>query len=315
MRFRSIFAAVLGILTLAVASARGDETAPPAPVQPTPVPPMFTHPVAASAAPVCDVYLTPFMVIGNDNTLDWVGKAVQQNLLTDLARAKLHPLGADKAITNASDAQAAAKAAGAKFLISGSYQVADQQVRFNGQVIDAATGNVVGGISTTGAIRDLFKMEDALSSQAIQQVGPLVAGNNNPSPAPMAAPAAPAPAGAPPVIVQIVQPPQAPAGPAVTTKYQGSALEQYVSSNRSPSTDYSQSALDAGGAGGENFAATPGNSYNADSGNNGLFGGNGYSGFGFGYGFGLFYPLPPYGRYGYGTDGHRSHRSGDTPQH
>jgi hypothetical protein len=28
----------------------------------------------------------------------------------------------------------------------------------------------------------------------------------------------------------------------------------------------------------------------------------------------LFYPLPPYGKYGYGTDGHHHHH-GDTPEH
>ena len=43
-----------------------------------------------------------------------------------------------------------------------------------------------------------------------------------------------------------------------------------------------------------------------------------YSGYGFGYGLGLFYPLPPYSKYGYGTDGHQYHHDrdhGDTPSH
>src|SRR5277367_4736901 len=146
MRTQSIFAAVMSAMLLSMPAVYADS--------PTP-------------QPACDVYLTPFTPLGNDNSLDWVGKAVQQNLITDLARAQLHPLGSDKPITNVADAQAAARAAGAKYLISGTYQVSDQQVRFNGQVIDPVTGNVLGGISTTGAIRDLFKMEDALSSQAV----------------------------------------------------------------------------------------------------------------------------------------------------
>lgn len=291
MRNRTLSAAMLGIMALAGSNLLADPTTQPAAVQP---------------APVCDVYLTPFTAIGNDKTLDWVGKAVQQNLLTDLARAKLHPLGAEKAIENGADAQAAARAAGAKYLIAGSYQVADQQVRFNGQVIDAATGNVLGGISTTGAIRDLFTMEDALSTQAVQQLGQLANANNKPAVAP--AGAAPAPAVQPPVIVQIVQPPAA--APVVATKYQGSALEQYVNTNRNPSADYSQPPLDS--QANDNFASTPGTSYNVDVGL--------YSGYGFGYGFGMFYPLPPYGKYGYGTDGHKFHRDrdhdhGDTPTH
>jgi len=293
MRYRSICAAVLGIITLAGANLLADPAAQPA----------GPAPQAAQPAPVCDVYLIPFTPLGNDNSLDWVGKAVQQNLLTDLARAKLHPLGSDKPIANSSDAQAAARAAGAKYLITGTYQVADQQLRFNGQVIDPTTGNVLGGISTTGAVRDLFALEDALSSQAVQQLAQLpgFANANNKLVAGAPAPAAAPPV--PPVVVQIVQPP---ATPAIGTKYQGSALEQYVNSNRNPSADYSQppdiSADD-------NYASTPGNNYNVDFGTT-------YSGYGlgYGYGFGLFYPLPPYGKYGYGTDGHHHHH-GDTPEH
>jgi TolB-like protein len=199
MRYPTICAAVLGIATLTASNLRA---AGPA-----------TQPVAA--AQVCDVYLTPFTALSNDNTLDWMGKAVEQNLLTDLARAKLHPLAADKPLANTADAQAAAKAAGAKYLIAGSYQVADQQVRFNAQLIDAGTGNVLGGISTTGAVRDLFTMEDALSSQALQQLGQLpglaVANNKPVAPAPAAPAAAPVAAAQPPVVVQIIQAPPAPA--------------------------------------------------------------------------------------------------------
>ncbi len=269
-----------------------------------------TPPVAA--AQTCDVYLTPFTAISNDNSLDWMGKAVEQNLLTDLARAKLHPQAADKPLANPADAQAAAKAAGAKYLIAGSYQVADQQVRFNAQLIDAGTGNVLGGISTTGAVRDLFTMEDALSSQALQQLGQLpglVVANNKPV-AP--APAVPAAAAQPPVVVQIVQAPAAPApAPVATTRYQGSALEQYVNANRNPSSDYSQPPLDS--QLNDNFASTPGTSYNAGF---GIDAGTVYSGYGLGYGYGFgpgfVYSLPPYGRYGYGTTGHIHRTNGNT---
>jgi TolB-like protein len=264
----------------------------------------------------CDVYLTPFTSLGGDNTLDWVGKAVQQNLLTDLARTKLHPSGSDKPLSNA-DAQASARAMGAKYLISGSYQVADQQLRFNGQIIDAGTGNVLGGISATGAVRDLFAMEDQLSSQAIQQLGNLAGGganagggggggggnavaNNKPGVA--GAPAAPV-AAQPPVVVQIVQP----AAAAPVVRYHGSALEQYVNSNRNPSADYSQPPLDS--QLNDNFASTPGSNYNAGYDNQYPYG----YGLGLGnFGFGFVYTLPPYGRFGYGTDGQHHHDHGST---
>jgi TolB-like protein len=231
--------------------------------------------------PACDVYLTPFTALGGDNSLDWAGKAVAQNLLTDLVRSKFHPLAADKALPTTADAQAAAKAAGAKFLITGTYQTAELQVRFNGQIFDVATGNVVGALTATGSPRDLFALEDSLSAQAIAQLTqqPAVVRNNKP--------AGPVPAAlAPAVVVQVIQPPavaQAGAG----SSYQGSALQDYVDSNRTPSTDYSQQVQDA------QDRDTYG-SYNF--GNGGFYNGGFYSpylgGYGIGsYGFGLVYSV------------------------
>lgn len=187
--------------------------------------------------PSCDVYVTPFTALGGDNSLEWAGKAVSQNLLTDLAQAKFHPLEADKALPNSADAQAAAKAAGAKFLIIGTYQTVQMQVRFTGQILDLASGNVVGGLSATGSPRDLFALEDSLSAQAIAQLNPAPAAQAAIAKNKPAAPATPAPAAvAPPqVVVQIVQP-----APANQGSYQGSALQDYVDSNRTPSSDYAQ---------------------------------------------------------------------------
>jgi len=302
MRHQTLYATVIVAVLLRVSAVHADSAAP----QPA---------NSSGPQPSCDVYLTPFTPLVSDNSLDWVGKAVQQNLLTDLARANYHPLGSDKPIATTADAQAAAKAAGAKFLISGTYQVADQQVRFTGQLIDAGNGNVLGGISTTGAMRDLFKMEDALSSQAVQQLGqhaaaPAVARNPPGKPAAQAPAAPAAPPANPPVVVQIVQPP-APGGVAAApTRYQGSALEQYVNANRTPSSDYNTSSSGLDNSAGDNFASTPGQNYNV-----GFTSGFGY-GYGFAYGYGLSfgYPLPPYGRYGYGTDG-RMHHHSDLVEH
>jgi TolB-like protein len=193
------------------------------------------------SSPTGDVYLLPFAAIGGDTRLDWAGKAVQQNLLTDLARARLHPAAADQPIASA-DAQASAKAAGARYLITGTYQTTDQLLRFNGQILDVATGNVLGGITATGAERDLFSMEDSLSAQAIQQLSRLpgiVAGQDL---ANAQRPAAQVPPALQPAAVAILlQPPAAAAG----SSYDGSALQQYVDSNRTPSNDFEQQLQDA----------------------------------------------------------------------
>jgi TolB-like protein len=251
-----------------------------------------TQPVVPSTQPAAaDLYLIPFSPLGGDNSLDWAGKAVQQNLLTDLARAKLHVVPADKPITSTADAQTAARAVGAKTIITGTYQVADTLVRFNGQILDTVTGNVLGGISATGAPRDLFTMEDALSAQALQQLLPrnAVAANNKP-----AAPVAPALQ--PPIVIQVIQPP-AVAQIGTSSSYEGSALQQYVDSNRTPSTDYAQQAQDA------QDRDTFGFNYTTAYGS--YLGGIGY-GYGYGLGYGVIYTVSPAGyHHGFGhTDHH-----------
>jgi len=198
-----------------------------------------TQPAAASSP---DLLILPFTALGKDNSLDWAGRGVQQNLLTDLARGKLRVMAADKSYPGTTEAQAAARAVGARLLLTGTYQVNDTLVRFNGQIIDVASGNVLGGISATGAIRDLFSMEDALSTQAVQQLSQLPGANAvaiAKAPGNVLAPNAPA---APQVVVQVIQPPAAAPmnQPMNQPGYQGSALQQYVDSDRTPSTDYAQ---------------------------------------------------------------------------
>jgi TolB-like protein len=246
-----------------------------------------TQPAAVQTA---DVYLIPFSPLGGDTTLDWAGKAVQQNLLTDLARAKLSVAASDKPIDNIADAKAAAKTAGAKFVITGTYQVADTQVRFNGQVLDTATGNVIGGISATGAPRDLFSMEDALSAQALQQLKQLPAvANNKAAGQPVTV------AAQPPIVVQLVQP--AVVQPGTSSSYQGSDLQAYVNSDRTPSTDFNQQTQNSQDRntydyGYNNSVYTP------------FYGGFGY---GIGYGYGLIYSVSPGYHYGSGYVDHHRH--------
>jgi TolB-like protein len=256
--------------------------------------------------PACDVYLTPFTALGGDNSLDWAGKGVEQNLLSDLANAKFHPLAADKA----TDAQAEAKSAGAKFLITGTYQTIELQVRFNGQVIDLASGNVIGGLSATGSPRDLFSLEDALSAQALAALKPTAVAANK-------KPAAPLPAAlAPAAVAQVVNPP-AVIAPGGASSYQGSALQAYVDSNRTPSTDYAQQVQDA------QDRDTNGSIYGSSFGFGGYGAGYasfgsaygesafGYPGLGFGFGgrgYGVFYSVQSGGSFGGFGIGHSSGR-------
>jgi TolB-like protein len=240
-----------------------------------------TQPAVPATQPVCDVYIAPFSALG-DNSLEWAGKAVSQNLLTDLARRGYHPLEGDKP-QNSTDALTAGKAVNAKYLITGTYQTLELQVRFNGQIVDVNTGNVVGGMSVTGSPRDLFALEDSLSAQAINQLSQVGLAGTVVKPA---LPVAPGVAAPQPALAQLIQPP-AVAAPNAGTSYEGSALQAYVDSNRTPSVEFAQQVQNA-----------------QDQMDNGWqYGDSPYFYGGYGYGIGVYVGVP-YGGYGYGNGFH-----------
>lgn len=100
----------------------------------------------------------------------WVGKAVQQNVFTDvIQRTHAHadaatgdpPVNNDEALRRARDANA-------QFAVTGDVQSAGNDLRITGQVIDVASGNVIGGIKATGRAADLFPLEDSVAAQVLQ---------------------------------------------------------------------------------------------------------------------------------------------------
>lgn len=172
-----------------------------------------------TTAPVVDVLVLPFTALGNQPTAAWIPRAVQQNLMADLARGRFHPAQQQQSPIDAAAARAAGRAVGARYVIFGTYQSVDLMLRFDGQVLEVKSGNIVGGLSETAAPRDLFSLEDSLSNQAVQTLRRLTA----PSPATPAVAAAPA---------------SPPARPIYVRPYQGSELQAYINANRTPSTDY-----------------------------------------------------------------------------
>ena len=119
----------------------------------------------AYAAGPAKVLLLPFDSAGPAEK-QWISKALQQNLLAELSRVNsVEPvLGAQ--VANTIDAALkAAQDAGAQFVVFGSYQAIDADLRMTGQVIDVATKQPVAGLKSTGTQRDLFGMEDVIANQ------------------------------------------------------------------------------------------------------------------------------------------------------
>jgi TolB-like protein len=113
------------------------------------------------------VLIVPFRPIGNTSGHEWVGSAIQENLITQAAgdtavqaMAMSEPLNG-----GGPEAVAAAKNAGATLVVFGTYEISDSQIRVNGQIVDVNYGRALGTLKVTGAITDLFKIEDTLSSQ------------------------------------------------------------------------------------------------------------------------------------------------------
>lgn len=103
----------------------------------------------------------------------WVGKAVQQDLLTDLTQGTTTRVSAPANATPAADSDEALKAgrdAGASIVVYGQAQNIGKTVRLSGQVLDLTTGKAIGALKATGPSDELFHLEDALAGQVFMSL-------------------------------------------------------------------------------------------------------------------------------------------------
>jgi len=113
------------------------------------------------------VLIVPFRQVGNTTSHEWVASAIQENLMTQAAGdTSVQAIGMSGPLNGGGpEAMAAAKNAGAALVVFGTYEISDSQLRFNGQIQDVNYGRTLATLKATGAITDLFKIEDTLSSQ------------------------------------------------------------------------------------------------------------------------------------------------------
>jgi len=128
--------------------------------------------VPARAAEV-KVAVLPFDVLG-DAGHEWVGRAMQDSLASAVQNARgisavLLPVVSP---TDANSALAAARTAGADFVIFGSIQFVDDQMRISGHVTAVASGQNIGSLSSDSNLRDLFVVEDSLAHRAGVLISP-----------------------------------------------------------------------------------------------------------------------------------------------
>lgn len=126
-------------------------------------------------APQPQVMVFAFTSTGQ-KTEPWIAKAIEGNLIAELARGgSLQPDVAPVSESQTTDAVGQAREHGADYVIVGSYQTIDDELRATGEVIATADGRVLGGLTATGAMRDLFNIEDTLALQAKRLLVPSAA--------------------------------------------------------------------------------------------------------------------------------------------
>jgi TolB-like protein len=105
----------------------------------------------------------------------WIAKSLQSSLVAELTRQGVAPVAWPQPMADAAAALNLARAQGAAYVILGSTQTVDTDIRVTGQIINVATGQVTGGLKSTGAIRDIFAVQDELAAQVQSSIAAQVA--------------------------------------------------------------------------------------------------------------------------------------------
>jgi TolB-like protein len=158
--------AVTALLTTAVFA---EPTTAPA----TAVPATTRQLIVEVPSHYASVLVLPFSPVSGSS--DWIGKAVQEDLGTELVKQTRLSVVTPANSEPAADLDAATKIGhdhNVSLVAFGTYQVVDSQVRLNGQVVDVLAGRAIAALKATGERRDLFRMEDLLAGQVVAVLPP-----------------------------------------------------------------------------------------------------------------------------------------------
>jgi TolB-like protein len=120
--------------------------------------------------PAGTILVLPFVSPPSAN-FDWVGKGIQQNLIAELSPNLRGEAVSPENLPATEDAATALKAARenhAAVVMFGGTQLLDKQIRITGQVLDVGSAKLLGTLKATGAMDDLFRLEDTLAGQALR---------------------------------------------------------------------------------------------------------------------------------------------------
>lgn len=147
------------------------------------------------------VLVLEFWPISVPQEQQWIGRSLQQSVMTELSKGQWEAIDTNPSRNyylngegSAHDwAIGQAKLSSASVVVQGSFAINDKAIRFTGQVIDVRTGKPLGGIVSTGYIRQLFQVQDDFAAQVSKVLAnQSAAATSNPPATPPAAMPAPA---------------------------------------------------------------------------------------------------------------------------
>jgi TolB-like protein len=130
---------------------------------------MFLTAVASAASPATrpTVLLTRFAQLSETAGTEWIGRSVQESLLTDVSRLDEFRVISDQhpPTTDLATARQLGRDAGADLVVIGGYQQIGNDLRITGQVVDVGSGEVAGTLKSTATENELIAMEDSIAGQ------------------------------------------------------------------------------------------------------------------------------------------------------
>src|SRR5206468_2080099 len=102
---------------------------------------------------------------------DWINRALMQSVADDLSGIKGVTVVTPQNTTTGA-AAATTQPSNVDYIVSGTIQRINGDLRVSGRVEDTSTHQIMGGFKATGAERELFSIEDSIAAQLKQVIAP-----------------------------------------------------------------------------------------------------------------------------------------------
>lgn len=127
--------------------------------------------LAAETTTTTKILVAPFTEANEQQQPDWISRAIHQAVSDDLAAlASVEVVPNNPAIALPSPAQA--KGAGVQYIVRGTIQRLNGELRVSGRVQSVDDGKMVGGFKATGPQTELFAIQDEIAEQLKRIIAP-----------------------------------------------------------------------------------------------------------------------------------------------